>query len=146
MADQTDLVADFRDAMATVCTPVAVVTAMDGERPHGTTVSAFASLSVDPPMVLVALDARSDLLTLVRRGACSGSTSSAVITLRQRCALPVRDTTSSTVWHGPSTWVCRGCKVCRVGWRARSPTSCPEVTTSLRSVGSSPRNQVLVPR
>ncbi len=72
MADQSELVADFRDAMATVCTPVAVVTAMDGERPHGTTVSAFASLSVDPPMVLVSLDARSDLLTLVRRGSRFG--------------------------------------------------------------------------
>lgn len=57
----------FREAMGAICTPVAVVTAMDGERPHGTTVSAFCSLSMRPPLVLVALDRGSDLLTLVRR-------------------------------------------------------------------------------
>ena len=38
---------------------------VDG-RPHGTTVSAFASLSLRPPMVLVSLDAGSDLLVMVR--------------------------------------------------------------------------------
>lgn len=57
----------FRDVMAAVCAPVAVVTAIDGTRPHGTTVSAFASLSLAPPMLLVALDRGSDLLTLVER-------------------------------------------------------------------------------
>ncbi|WP_329568415.1 flavin reductase family protein [Streptomyces sp. NBC_01361] len=57
----------FRDAMATVASPVAVVTAMDGHRPHGTTVSAFASLSLTPPMVLTSLDNRSQLLTIIRR-------------------------------------------------------------------------------
>jgi flavin reductase (DIM6/NTAB) family NADH-FMN oxidoreductase RutF len=57
----------FRDVMAGVCTPVSVVTAMDGDRPHGTTVSAFTSLSLDPPMVLVALDCGSELLGLVRQ-------------------------------------------------------------------------------
>jgi len=61
--DFTDL---FRDVMAGVCTPVTVVTALDGDRPHGTTVSAFASLSLHPPMVLVALDRGSDLLSVVR--------------------------------------------------------------------------------
>ncbi len=61
-----DFTAEFRDVMASVCTPVTVVTALDGARPHGTTVSAFASLSVSPPMVLVALDRGSDLLAVVR--------------------------------------------------------------------------------
>ncbi|EME66775.1 MULTISPECIES: flavin reductase family protein [Rhodococcus] len=63
-----EFTAEFRDVMASVCTPVTVVTALDGARPHGTTVSAFASLSLDPPMVLVALDRGSDLLTVVRSG------------------------------------------------------------------------------
>lgn len=58
---------EFRTVMAAVCTPVSVITALDGDRPHGTTVSAFASLSLEPPMVLVALDLGSDLLALVRR-------------------------------------------------------------------------------
>ena len=55
----------FRLAMGAVCTPVAVVTAFDRHRPHGTTVSAFTSLSMTPPMLLVSLDASSDLLTHV---------------------------------------------------------------------------------
>ncbi|GLZ11989.1 hypothetical protein Acsp04_22240 [Actinomadura sp. NBRC 104425] len=67
-AESPPLTADrFRSAMASVCTPVSVVTAFDGERPHGTTVSAFASLSLTPPMVLVALDLASDLLRIVQR-------------------------------------------------------------------------------
>ncbi|WP_328847686.1 flavin reductase [Streptomyces sp. NBC_00258] len=44
-----------------------MVTALDGDRPHGTTVSAFASHSLTPPMVLVSLDNRSQLLALIRR-------------------------------------------------------------------------------
>ncbi|GAA4745793.1 flavin reductase family protein [Gordonia alkaliphila] len=56
----------FRDAMAGVCSPVAVVTSRDGDRPHGTTVSAFMSLSMEPPMIAVALDHGSDLLAAVR--------------------------------------------------------------------------------
>lgn len=56
----------FREVMAGVCTPVCVVTALADGRPHGTTVSAFASLSLRPPMVLVALDRESDLLALIR--------------------------------------------------------------------------------
>lgn len=58
--------AQFRDVMSRVCTPVSVITSLDGTRPHGTTVSAFASLSMDPPMVLVSLDRGSDLLAIVR--------------------------------------------------------------------------------
>jgi flavin reductase (DIM6/NTAB) family NADH-FMN oxidoreductase RutF len=57
--------AAFRAALGAVCTPVAVVTsALDG-RPHGTTVSAFCSLSLDPPLVLVSLDRGSDLLRMI---------------------------------------------------------------------------------
>ncbi|MGH3249595.1 MAG: flavin reductase family protein [Trebonia sp.] len=57
----------FREVMASVCTPVSVVTAMAGGLPHGTTVSAFASLSMNPPMVLVSLDLGSELLAVVRQ-------------------------------------------------------------------------------
>ena len=46
----------FRDLMAGVCAPVTIVTTMDEGQPFGATVSAFASLSLDPPMVTVALD------------------------------------------------------------------------------------------
>jgi flavin reductase (DIM6/NTAB) family NADH-FMN oxidoreductase RutF len=57
----------FRDAMRYVPMPVAVITTLVGDAPHGTTVSAFGSLSLEPPMIYAALDVRSDLLELVRR-------------------------------------------------------------------------------
>jgi flavin reductase (DIM6/NTAB) family NADH-FMN oxidoreductase RutF len=57
----------FRAAMSSVSAPVTVVTALEHGRPHGTTVSAFASLSLDPPLVTIALDRDSDLLKIVRR-------------------------------------------------------------------------------
>ncbi|QYB00681.1 flavin reductase family protein (plasmid) [Rhodococcus sp. USK10] len=51
--------------MAHVATPVAVVSSVDGGLPVGTTVSAFMSLSMTPPMVLVSLDKGSETLELV---------------------------------------------------------------------------------
>lgn len=54
----TGLEQDFRDAMSRVSAPVAVVTALVDGVPQGTTVSAFSSLSLTPPMVIVALDNR----------------------------------------------------------------------------------------
>src|ERR1700733_15879039 len=55
----------FRDLMAAVCAPVTVVTTADEAGPHGATVSAFASLSLRPPLVTVALDRRSALLASI---------------------------------------------------------------------------------
>lgn len=55
----------FREAMSSICAPVSVVAALDGTRPHGTTVSAVTSVSADPPMALVCLDKRSDLLPVI---------------------------------------------------------------------------------
>src|SRR3954468_2305400 len=66
-AASTPLQTIFREVMAGVCTPVAVVTAMSDGLPHGTTVSAFASLSMNPPMVLVSLDRGSELLSLIQQ-------------------------------------------------------------------------------
>jgi flavin reductase (DIM6/NTAB) family NADH-FMN oxidoreductase RutF len=59
--------AAFRDALATVAMPVTVVTTTGDRTPHGTTVSAFSSLSLDPPLVLVSLSEQSHLLGLLRR-------------------------------------------------------------------------------
>ncbi|MFD5162159.1 flavin reductase family protein [Streptomyces hawaiiensis] len=90
----------FRDAMATVASPVAVVTAMDGPRPHGTTVSAFASLSLTPPMMLVSLDNRSQLLATIRR---TGRLGLNILGLHQAglaatFALPGRDRFDEVIW------------------------------------------------
>jgi flavin reductase (DIM6/NTAB) family NADH-FMN oxidoreductase RutF len=46
--------------------PVAVVAAMAGAEPGATTVSSFFSLSVDPPLVAVALDRESNTLQMIR--------------------------------------------------------------------------------
>ena len=63
---------EFRAAMRHVASPVAVVTTYADERPHGSTVSAFMSLSMEPPMLLVSLDNRSALLTLLTVGSPVG--------------------------------------------------------------------------
>ncbi|WP_051027365.1 flavin reductase family protein [Nocardia higoensis] len=53
--------------MAHLCAPVTIVTAMAEGRPHGTTVSAAMSLSMDPPLMTVALANSSDCLRLIRQ-------------------------------------------------------------------------------
>ncbi|MGW8814593.1 flavin reductase family protein [Gordonia terrae] len=55
----------FREVMAHVATPVAIVTSTDDTQPVGTTVSAFMSLSMTPPMVVVALDKTSETLRVI---------------------------------------------------------------------------------
>jgi flavin reductase (DIM6/NTAB) family NADH-FMN oxidoreductase RutF len=61
--DEEVLAKSFRAAMGNVAAAVAVVTTLVDGEPHGTTVSAFSSLSMDPPMLLVSLDNSSNLLT-----------------------------------------------------------------------------------
>ena len=62
----------FKDAMSQLAAAVTIVTTGTEEAPHGTTVSAFMSLSLDPPMVLVSLDQRSSLLQQLTVGAPIG--------------------------------------------------------------------------
>lgn len=64
--------AAFRSALSQVASAVSVVTTLHGEVPHGTTVSAFTSLSLEPAMVLAALDQRSDLLARLAVGSTVG--------------------------------------------------------------------------
>lgn len=61
-----DLQSTFRDAMARVAAPVTVITTTVDGLPSGTTVSAFSSLSISPPMVLLALDNRGTMIGRVR--------------------------------------------------------------------------------
>jgi flavin reductase (DIM6/NTAB) family NADH-FMN oxidoreductase RutF len=53
--DQLDAGA-FRSVLRRFATGVAVVTTWDGERPWGTTVNSFNSVSLRPPLVMVAFD------------------------------------------------------------------------------------------
>ena len=67
-ASTTDAIATdtFRRVMGHFVTGVTVVTALDGERPFGITVNALSSVSLDPPLVMVALDRRRFLTPIVR--------------------------------------------------------------------------------
>jgi flavin reductase (DIM6/NTAB) family NADH-FMN oxidoreductase RutF len=57
---------ELRRAMALVPTPVTVVTAPGEAAAAGATANAVASLSLDPPLMLVCLDRRSRTLAAVR--------------------------------------------------------------------------------
>ena len=73
-ADGVDPVVEknFRAAMSHVAAPVSVVTTIVDGKPWGTTVSAFASLSMQPPMLLISLQHDSGLLATVSQGSVLG--------------------------------------------------------------------------
>jgi flavin reductase (DIM6/NTAB) family NADH-FMN oxidoreductase RutF len=52
--------------MGHFATGVTVVTTLEGERPHGITVNALSSVSLEPPLVMVALDRDRRITPLVR--------------------------------------------------------------------------------
>ncbi len=63
---------DFRKLLAGFPAPVTVVTAQIDGKPFGATVSSFASLSLDPPLISFALMNGAALLEVVRQaGACA---------------------------------------------------------------------------
>lgn len=57
----------FRQALAAWPSGVTIVTSRDGDHVHGMTVSAFCSVSLDPPLVLVCADKASNTLRLIER-------------------------------------------------------------------------------
>jgi flavin reductase (DIM6/NTAB) family NADH-FMN oxidoreductase RutF len=58
---------DFRRVLGHFATGVTIVTTCDAEaRPTGLTVSAFASLSLDPPLVLICVDHKSQTYPALR--------------------------------------------------------------------------------
>ena len=56
----------FRKVMGHFATGVSVVTAFDGDRPQGITVNALSSVSLVPPLVMIALDRRRFITPTVR--------------------------------------------------------------------------------
>ena len=52
--------------MGRFATGISVVTAFEGERPQGITVNAFSSVSLEPALVMVALDRRRFITPMVR--------------------------------------------------------------------------------
>lgn len=59
---------EFKNALRRWASGVTIVTSRAGERVHGMTVSAFASVSVDPPLVLICADKSSDTLNVIAEG------------------------------------------------------------------------------
>ena len=59
---------DFKRALSRRASGVAVVTARNGEKIHGMTVSAFTEVSLSPPLVLVCADKTSNTLPVIRAG------------------------------------------------------------------------------
>lgn len=51
----------FRDALGRFATGVCVITTIDSQKPVGMTVNSFASVSLDPPLVLWSLQNNSDM-------------------------------------------------------------------------------------
>ena len=56
----------LRKVMGHFATGISVVTTRDGEMPAGITVNAFSSVSLDPPLVMVALDRERFITPMVR--------------------------------------------------------------------------------
>jgi flavin reductase len=58
----------FKQAMRGWASGVTVVTSRSGERTHGMTVSAFSSVSADPPLVLVCVNQASTTHSVIEEG------------------------------------------------------------------------------
>lgn len=56
---------EFKQAMARFLSGVTVVSVRSGEGVHGITVSAFSSVSLNPPLVLVCIDHRANTLPML---------------------------------------------------------------------------------
>ena len=52
---------ELRDALGRFATGVCVITTIDSQKPLGMTVNSFASVSLDPPLVLWSLQTNSDI-------------------------------------------------------------------------------------
>jgi flavin reductase (DIM6/NTAB) family NADH-FMN oxidoreductase RutF len=61
----------FRDALRHFPAGVTIVTIKSGEEVHGLTVSAFASVSPEPPLILICIDNRHHAQELLKRDGAS---------------------------------------------------------------------------
>ena len=61
---------EFKEALATRAGAVAIATSRAGDQVHGMTVTDWAGVSVNPPMVLLCADKTSDTLGVIQSGKC----------------------------------------------------------------------------
>jgi 3-hydroxy-9,10-secoandrosta-1,3,5(10)-triene-9,17-dione monooxygenase reductase component len=72
---------EFRAALGRFPTGVTVVATCEGKSPIGLTVNAFASISLDPPLVMVSIDRRSHLHDAIPR---AGYFAASILTVEQQ--------------------------------------------------------------
>jgi 3-hydroxy-9,10-secoandrosta-1,3,5(10)-triene-9,17-dione monooxygenase reductase component len=99
----------FRQVMGHFATGISVVTALDGDRPQGITVNALSSVSLEPPLVLVALDRRRFITPTVRH---AGRYAVNILAETQQAlsdcfagapVTPGRDLFCGAAWHAGTT-------------------------------------------
>jgi flavin reductase (DIM6/NTAB) family NADH-FMN oxidoreductase RutF len=61
---------EFKAGLSLWGSGVTIVTSRAGDEIHGMTVSAFSSVSLDPPLVLVCADKSSNTLAVIEKGRC----------------------------------------------------------------------------
>lgn len=99
----------FRSVMGHFVTGVTVVTALDGPRPQGITVNALSSVSLEPALVMVALDRRRFITPTVRAAGRFGV--SILAETQQHLSdcfagadvTPGRDSFCGAAWHAGET-------------------------------------------
>ncbi|HWA63602.1 MAG TPA: flavin reductase family protein [Caulobacteraceae bacterium] len=64
--------AEWRAAMGYFPTGVTIVTTWDGEEPVGSTINAFCSVSLDPPLLLICLDLKNPIREAFERSKVFG--------------------------------------------------------------------------
>jgi flavin reductase (DIM6/NTAB) family NADH-FMN oxidoreductase RutF len=103
---------DFRLVMGHFATGISVVTTFDGDRPAGITVNAFSSVSLEPALVMIALDRRRFITPMVRAagrygvsvlGADQQALSDCFAHAPARPGQPGREDFCGAAWHpGPT--------------------------------------------
>jgi 3-hydroxy-9,10-secoandrosta-1,3,5(10)-triene-9,17-dione monooxygenase reductase component len=99
----------FRAVMGHFVTGVTVVTAFERDRPQGITVNALSSVSLEPPLVMVALDRRRFITPTVRQ---AGRFAVNILAETQQAlsdcfagadVTPGRDAFCGAAWHAGAT-------------------------------------------
>jgi 3-hydroxy-9,10-secoandrosta-1,3,5(10)-triene-9,17-dione monooxygenase reductase component len=97
--------AQFRTAIGQFATGVTIVTTFDGDRPQGITVNALSSVSLDPPLVAIALDQRRFIVPAIE---ATGRFAINILTEHQQAlsdcfagaaVTPGRDAFCGASWH-----------------------------------------------
>lgn len=63
----SDVASGFRQAMRRVASTVSIITAVDGDRRHGMTVTALTSVSMEPPSLIVCINRSTRLHEIMMR-------------------------------------------------------------------------------